>query len=211
MFTNTLVDNRTPAQKRRDAERSQPRQLEMFSPRETAQFGAGVRSMSLPASAKLRLEIEDHRTPEEIEADMQREIEERTFAMFGVMVGKDGHDGAPHQPSRSFEGHADRRVTVNGKPLPMTERAERHSPDGYCWGYGGSGPSALAHAILAAVAGEEIADTWYEAFKHEVVAGWEIDQPWRMAETEVLDWLQEIGAFADQAGFDTSDDAPQPS
>mgnify|MGYP005858547329 FL=1 len=184
----------------------------MFSQRELAQFGVKA-NPKLPITPKMHLElsVEDPRSEEERELDLQREIEEQTYPMFGDMAGTDGRDGAQRKASRVFEGHADRRVTVNGKPLPMTERAERHSPDGFCWGYGGSGPSALAHALLAAVAGEEIADTWYEAFKREVVAGWEIDQPWRMAETEVLDWLQEIRAFADQAGLDTSDDAPQPS
>ncbi|MCZ7545095.1 MAG: hypothetical protein M5R40_16935 [Anaerolineae bacterium] len=83
MFTGELVDNRTPAQKRRDEERSRPQQLEMFSQRDIAQFGAGLRPMPLPASARLSLQIEDHRTPEEIEADIQREAEKKTAKMFG--------------------------------------------------------------------------------------------------------------------------------
>ncbi|MBT9252140.1 MAG: hypothetical protein KM296_00220 [Brockia lithotrophica] len=36
-------------------------------------------------------------------------------------------------------------VTVNGMPL---HHVERHSPTGFEWGYGGSGPADLALSIL---------------------------------------------------------------
>ena len=40
------------------------------------------------------------------------------------------------------------RVTVNNKPLPVRHEVLNHSPDGFEWGYGGSGPAQLALAIL---------------------------------------------------------------
>jgi hypothetical protein len=42
-------------------------------------------------------------------------------------------------------------VIQNGKryPLPRFEEIANHSPDGFEWGYGGSGPAQLALAILA--------------------------------------------------------------
>lgn len=55
--------------------------------------------------------------------------------------------------------------------LAMSERGRDHSPTmGFGWGHGGSGPAALAHSILAALCGDQIADIHYQAFKDGVVA-----------------------------------------
>src|SRR5712664_3316643 len=40
-------------------------------------------------------------------------------------------------------------VTVDGEPLDPRNDLFNHSPDGFQWGYGGSGPAQLALAILA--------------------------------------------------------------
>lgn len=80
-------------------------------------------------------------------------------------------------------------VLVDGKPLEMTERGREHSPTGFEWGYGGSGPAALAHSLLTAALismtltadrALEIADLAYMDFKDAVVArlnerGWRIE------------------------------------
>jgi hypothetical protein len=42
-----------------------------------------------------------------------------------------------------------------------------HSPDGFSWGYGGSGPSELARCLLLEVVGEELADEYYQEFKEQ--------------------------------------------
>lgn len=83
MFTNELDDNRTHQQKKRDLERTQPQQMEMFSQRDIAQFGVNPRPL-LPLSphTKLGLMFEDPRTDEEIERDRQREAERRTRPIF---------------------------------------------------------------------------------------------------------------------------------
>ena len=52
---------------------------------------------------------------------------------------------------------------------------ERHSPDGFQWGYGGSGPSDLALSILTHFCEKkdislEIAEKYYQKFKHDFVA-----------------------------------------
>ncbi len=92
MFTGEWVDTRTPKQKKRDRERAQPRQLEMFPQREVAQFGVKARPL-LPLSENTRLGLifEDHRTEEEIEAARQQEAEERTYSLFE----KPTHPNAP--------------------------------------------------------------------------------------------------------------------
>jgi hypothetical protein len=85
MFTGELVDNRTRSQKKWAEEQAQPRQAEMFSQRELAQFGVEARP-KLPISPKTRIELamEDRRTEEEKERELLREIAERTYPMPGI-------------------------------------------------------------------------------------------------------------------------------
>lgn len=77
----------------------------------------------------------------------------------------------------------------------------RHSPDGFEWGYGGSGPADLALSILDAV-GIEGAKVHYQAFKWAFIAQmprtpnnkqrWLGDgECWRLPQREVLEWLRE--------------------
>jgi len=46
----------------------------------------------------------------------------------------------------------------------------RHSPTGFEWGYGGSGPADLALSILTHWFGAETADAFYQAFKWSFIA-----------------------------------------
>ena len=45
-----------------------------------------------------------------------------------------------------------------------------HSPTGFEWGYGGSGPADLARSILTDAVGVNLADRFYQDFKWELVA-----------------------------------------
>ena len=49
-----------------------------------------------------------------------------------------------------IEGDAARNVYVDGRLLTpqRSQKVWNHSPDGFNWGYGGSGPAQLALAIL---------------------------------------------------------------
>jgi len=83
MFTGEAVDNRTRQQRRLDKEREQPKQTEMFSQREIAQFGVNPHPLlPLSPNTKLLLIPEDPRTEEEIEQDRQRAALEQTYKMF---------------------------------------------------------------------------------------------------------------------------------
>ena len=63
------------------------------------------------------------------------------------------------------------RVEVDGKPLNPRYDLCNHSPDGFQWSYGGSGPAQLALAILAdALEDNEEALLTYQDFKWSVVA-----------------------------------------
>ena len=60
-------------------------------------------------------------------------------------------------------------VWLDGEALSPTEsqRVVNHSPDGFCWGYGGSGPSQLALAIILKLTGQPAG---YQEFKWKVIA-----------------------------------------
>ncbi len=62
-------------------------------------------------------------------------------------------------------------VTVDGRPLNPRLDLWNHSPSGFEWGYGGSGPAQLALALLADHLGnDEEAVRLHQDFKHAVVA-----------------------------------------
>lgn len=63
-------------------------------------------------------------------------------------------------------------VTVDGDLLDPRHDLLNHSPDGFDWGYCGSGPAQLALAILADHLNNDIqAINLYERFKWAVIAG----------------------------------------
>lgn len=60
-----------------------------------------------------------------------------------------------------------------------------HSPDGFEWGYGGSGPAQLALALLADALGDDaLAVELHQHFKSLAIAGL-VGLTWRMTEDEV--------------------------
>jgi hypothetical protein len=69
-----------------------------------------------------------------------------------------------------------------------------HSPDGFNYGYGGSGPAQLALAILADALretplGEAIAVELHHQFKEEVIAQINPANDWGIGREYVLDWI----------------------
>jgi hypothetical protein len=65
------------------------------------------------------------------------------------------------------------RVEVDGRLLTpsLSRRVINHSPAGFGWGYGGSGPAQLALAILLeAGLGKDEASAFHQAFKWEFIA-----------------------------------------
>lgn len=83
-------------------------------------------------------------------------------------------------------------VTVNGQPLNPRHDLYNHSPDGFEWGYAGSGPAQLALAILADHLGnDQLALVYYQAFKSDVVTALKEDE-WVLTGDDVSVALQEI-------------------
>jgi len=52
----------------------------------------------------------------------------------------------------------------------VPRRITYHSPDGFEWGYGGSGPADFALNILSIFAGQEFAERHHQEFKFEFIA-----------------------------------------
>jgi len=64
------------------------------------------------------------------------------------------------------------KVWLNGKRLypSKSQRVWNHSPDGFNWGYEGSGPAQLALAVLLEFVPQDRAVNLHLAFKREVIA-----------------------------------------
>ena len=78
-------------------------------------------------------------------------------------------------------------VFEEGRSYPL-KHIERHSPDGFNWGFGGSGPADSALSILTDCLGKEQANHLYQPFKWEFVAGWK--EKWSISEEEIRDWVK---------------------
>lgn len=97
---------------------------------------------------------------------------------------------------------ADRSVTVKirndggGTEYPL-EHHVRHSPDGFAWGYGGSGPSELARCILLDYFGwvdpperEERVEPVYQDFKFSLIAPLAQDENFNLDSYEIERWFE---------------------
>jgi len=74
---------------------------------------------------------------------------------------------------------------------PRTRRLlhrSRHSPDGFQWGYYGSGPADLALAILWDYTGLEPEPKLYQKFKNDLIA--KAGQQLRIEGGEIDQWLR---------------------
>src|SRR6202171_5784905 len=90
-------------------------------------------------------------------------------------------------------------VTVNGKPLNLRHDIRNHSPTGFSWGYGGSGPAQLALALLAdALGDDDRAVRLHQAFKFKVVACWPEGERWWITADQIAAVVKAIKQEAGQ-------------
>ena len=83
-------------------------------------------------------------------------------------------------------------ATFPGLLLPLRLDLVNHSPTGFEWGYGGSGPAQLALAMLAHHLGDDRrALEHYFDFKFRVIAGLSHDE-WILTSDEIDRHLEEI-------------------
>lgn len=88
-----------------------------------------------------------------------------------------------------------KKLLPDGEPTELSPRPSQklynHSPDGFQWGYGGSGPAQLALALLLdATTDPEMAKSYYQQFKWDKVATW--GEGWSITRGEILDWLNTL-------------------
>lgn len=88
-----------------------------------------------------------------------------------------------------------RKVKINNKMLSPEHSLQviNHSPDGFAWGYGGSGPAQLALAILLTVTNEEDAQRLHQQFKEDYVMKFRKDKNFSY-KVPVKRWLVKNGA-----------------
>lgn len=91
-----------------------------------------------------------------------------------------------------------KKLLPDGEPTelsPVASQALRnHSPDGFQWGYGGSGPAQLALALLLDVTGNpDLVQAHYQDFKFYVIAGW--GDEWEITSWRILEWISKERSF----------------
>ena len=87
-------------------------------------------------------------------------------------------------------------VTINGQPLDPRLDLLKHSPCGFEWGYGGSGPAQLALALLAdALNDDDQAVILHHEFKWMVVATLPLHS-WRLTRQEIRQSVKALNSVA---------------
>lgn len=77
--------------------------------------------------------------------------------------------------------------------LPPRLELRNHSPSGFDWGYGGSGPAQLALALVADVLDDDSeAVKLHQEFKWQFVAGLARDETWEITEDQIQEMLNKI-------------------
>lgn len=102
-----------------------------------------------------------------------------------VYVGwKEGGEAGPGVVRRQ---HSDGKLTA----LDPRYDLRNHSPDGFQWGYGGSGPAQLALALVADATGDDqLTQRVYQRFKLQVVA--QLASTWRLTAGEIADQAHQL-------------------
>lgn len=83
---------------------------------------------------------------------------------------------------------SDSLVYVDNKPLDPqpSQKIVNHSPDGFNWGYGGSGPAQLALAILLDYYGKDSSSLrLYQHFKFSVIANFPQEDDWKLTGEQI--------------------------
>jgi len=98
-------------------------------------------------------------------------------------------------------------VTVDGQLLDLRLDLVNHSPTGFEWGYGGSGPSQLALAILADyLQDDSLAMHLYQEFKWKVVSGI-TSKKWELKESDVQVVVDKIQTGLEKGNEESSQES----
>lgn len=96
----------------------------------------------------------------------------------------------------SIAENGDRIVTVDGAKLAPHLDVMNHSPTGFAWGYGGSGPSQLALAICIDALGGDVdrAFNVYQSFKWRIIAHLDEGREWELTQSFILETIVALEA-----------------
>lgn len=84
------------------------------------------------------------------------------------------------------------QVFKNSQPFThkRSYKYVKHSPDGFAWGYGGSGPSQLAFALLLEETNNvDLSLKLYQEYKREVIAALPQEGGWSLTSKDIKDWV----------------------
>jgi Family of unknown function (DUF6166) len=102
------------------------------------------------------------------------------------------------KPTTVYRGHRDGQGIAlieviedpnDGIGQPIVHHV-RHSPTGFEWGYGGSGPADTARCILIDYLGHDVAPIVYQRFKALVVQ--DLEATWELSAQRINDALEAI-------------------
>ncbi len=87
-----------------------------------------------------------------------------------------------------------RRVFIDGEELTpgLSQVVCNHSPDGFNWGYSGSGPAQLALALLLEFSDAGTAEAHYQDFKGDVISQLPKDEDFQLDEAIVSGYLHGV-------------------
>lgn len=100
------------------------------------------------------------------------------------------------RPARLYQG----RRTADGCEVwaearrltpVLSQQVWNHSPDGFEWGYAGSGPAQLALALLLDTRLRvALATQLHQDFKFAFVAKWKQQESWALAGEDLVQWIK---------------------
>ena len=110
-----------------------------------------------------------------------------------------GRDPAPTERYALLDHTTAEVVVLDQDGVRPLAHHVRHSPDGFSWGYAGSGPSELARCILLDhfdLPGDTDTD-WnsprlpvsYQGFKFDVIARLDQHEPWSISSRQIDEWV----------------------
>ena len=101
-----------------------------------------------------------------------------------------------YEGKRTSTGTVVTRQSAEQTELPLRLDLAYHSPTGFEWSYGGSGPAQLALALLAdALEDEAAAQALHQCFKWEVVAKLP-QEGWRLTQESIREVVRDLQTTA---------------
>jgi len=79
---------------------------------------------------------------------------------------------------------------ADGIHTNVPQRIIQHSPTGFAWGYGGSGPADLALNILSIFTGQEFAERYHQDFKWKFIATLP-HEGGTIKREDIIQWIEE--------------------